>query len=83
LKLTFLAQDAEGAMRLIKCTSASDTPDIDVEWNKALERWKEKVPLLGDMTLVGALAVTKDESIRWYPDVVDDGVADMVGRTLH
>jgi hypothetical protein len=83
LNLTFLAHDDQGNMRLIKRTTESDTPDVAAEWNDALEIWREKVPLLGELTLVGALTVTPDQRVRWYPDMDVDVSTDMIGRTLH
>lgn len=89
MNLTFLAHDADGNMRLIKCTTVSETPNVENEWNMALELWKEKVPLLGEMSLVGALAVTPDKGVRWYPDtdneMTSEFAADLcsVGHTLH
>ena len=83
MNLTFLAHDDEGNMRLIKRTTDSDTPDVEQEWEFAVQVWREKVPLLGDLTLVGALRVTEDNRIRWYPDVEDALSPGVVSRTLH
>lgn len=83
LNLTFLAHDDEGNMRLLKCTTESAAPDVDQEWSKLYGLWKEKAPLLGSLNLVGALEITPDQRVRWYPDVDDVLTAEMVGRTLH
>ena len=89
MNLTFLAHDADGNMRLIKCTTVSDTPDVEQEWNKAIEQWKQKVPLLGQLSLVGALAVNADLRVQWYPDMDNNVPIDFTtdlsseGWTLH
>jgi hypothetical protein len=82
LILTFLAHDEEGTMRLIKRTTESEAPNVSEEWDKAIKIWREKVPLLGDLTLVGALTVGENSHIQWYPDVGEIG-AEFVGRVLH
>lgn len=83
MNLTFLAHDSQGNMRLINRTTTAVDPDVDAEWEMALEMWKEKVPLLGDLTFVGALIAAPGRGVRWYPDLDDDVESDAVGRVLH
>jgi hypothetical protein len=81
--LTFLAQDPEGNMRLLKRTTSSDTPDVDVEWAEAMSLLRTVSPQIEDWHLMGALTVTPDQRVRFYPDHEDVFTADMVGRVLH
>lgn len=83
MNLTFLAHDSEGNMQLINRTTAAVAPDVDQEWELALAMWKEKVPLLGDLTFVGALVAAPGRGVRWYPDLEDEPTADVIGRVLH
>lgn len=83
MNLTFLAQDPAGNTRLLKRTTSSDTPDVDQEWAEAQALLREVSPGMEDWTLIGALTVTPDQRVRWYPDHEDIYTADMVGRVLH
>jgi hypothetical protein len=84
MNLTFLAQDPEGNMRLLKRTTTSDTPDVDQEWKTAMALLREVSPDIEDWNLVGALAVTPDQRVRWYPDHEDVNPDDLApGRVLH
>lgn len=83
MNMTFLAHDEDSNMRLIKHTASSSSPDVNKEWENALEKWRDKVPLLGALTLVGALMATEDLSVRWYPDIADDVSVEKIGKTIH
>jgi hypothetical protein len=83
MNLTFLAQDPQGNMRLLKRTTTSEAPDVDQEWETALDLLREVSPGTEGWSLVGALTVTPDQRVRWYPDHEDIFTADMVGRVLH
>lgn len=83
MNLTFLAQDPEGNMRLLKRTTLSETPNVDEEWATAVDLLRTVSPEMQDWNLVGALTITPDQRVRWYPDHEDVFTADMVGRVLH
>lgn len=83
MQLTFLAQDPEGNVRLLKRTTQSDTPDVQEEWAEAMALLRTVSPQIEDWQFMGALTVTPDMRVRWYPDHEDVFTADMVGRVLH
>lgn len=83
MQLTFLTHDENGTLRLLKHTPTSDTPNVEEEWEKAKAEFEDKLSFMGSLSLVGAMTVSSDQKIRWYPDVDDSLEAQMAGRVLH